>query len=598
MKEDKGIFHSFSEKNLSAYFANSHDGVFLINECMELLYANATMQEWLGIKIQSNKNSTLSLIDLVAVGDSKSVFLENSQKVLTGTSSKFQCMVLPMQNEPIWLEISLQRAPYAKILGIARDIGGHKQALDRLQSQSCKDELTGFLNRNEFMRMLQSMHPSSYEREHALLMIELEHFGIVNDMCGLAAGDDLLCQISEIIRRTQGRQDTVARMGGKKFAILRFGSNLDNAYAKACEIRDNITALVFEHCGNKFKVGASIGLTSIRHDGGSDKQSLINEAESACHYARSIGHNRIHAYSPNGNNIYRQHESEWISRIASAFENERFQLFYQNIKQIEGVREGDEHHEILLRMLDENGEYVPPGQFIPAAEKFNLMPMIDRWVIRTLFARNAILWSGPASQQKKGDGIPKTLCCINISGSSLNDDYFPEFLRDQVALHKVPPQSVCLEITETVAVTDIEKASSLIRSLRAEGFRFALDDFGKGMSSFSYLRSLPVDFLKIDGSLVQNIDNNKNDLCMVEAINRIAQEMGIKTIAEYVNSQKVIDLLQAMGVNYVQGFGIHHPEPLPELLPAPLQGKLLQMNVMSHENQVTNRRYGISNYLN
>jgi diguanylate cyclase (GGDEF)-like protein len=559
--EDKGIFRSFSEKNLSAYFASSHDGVFLINNCMELIYVNATMQEWLGIKMQVNQNIQYNLLDFIALGDSVTVFMQNSRSVLSGTPSKFRCMIPPRQNEAIWLEISLQRAPYGRMLGIARDIGGHKQELELLQARFGKDELTGFLNRNEFMRMIKNMHLPLPGREHALLMIELEHFGIVNDMCGLAAGDALLCQIAERIRKMQGKQDVVARMGGKKFAMLRMCSNLDTAYNKACEIRDNIIAFKFEYAGQKFEVGVSIGFTSIRHETESNKQSLVSEADSACHYARNMGHNRIHAYSPNGNNAYRQQESEWISRIAAAFENERFQLFYQNIQQIESGSESENHHEILLRMLDENGAYVTPGEFIPAAEKFNLMPLIDRWVIRTLFARNAILWCGVASMQENLN-VPLSLCCINISGSSLNDDYFPEFLHDQVALHNVPPRAVCFEITETVAVKDLDKASHLIKSLRADGFRFALDDFGKGMSSFSYLKALPVDFLKIDGSLVQNIDTNKFDHCMVEAINKIAQEMGIKTIAEYVKSQKVIDMLQTMGVNYAQGFGIHHPEPL------------------------------------
>jgi diguanylate cyclase (GGDEF)-like protein len=560
MLEEEGIFHLLSVKNLSAYFAHSHDGVFLINECMELLYANRTMQEWTGVKTQSSQKH--NFLDLMALGESEGVFLQNSKTVLSGTPTKFECMLHPLQNEPIWLEISLHRAPNRQLLGIARDIGGHKQELDRLHFKSGQDELTGLLNRNEFMRILQGINLPLPGREHALLMIELEHFGIVNDMCGLAAGDELLCKIAEIIRRSQGEQDIVARMGGKKFAMLRMSSNLDNAYAKACEIRDNITGFKFEHNGKKFEVGVSIGFTSIRHDTGGNKQSLISEADSACHYARNMGHNRIHAYSPNGNNSYRQQESEWISRIASAFENERFQLFYQNIQQIENGNKADEHHEILIRMLDENGGHVTPGEFIPAAEKFNLMPLIDRWVIRTVFARNADLWGAAYNPQQDDFKLPTSLCCINISGSSLNDDYFPEFLRDQIALHKIPPRAVCFEITETVAVKDIEKASRLIKTLRADGFRFALDDFGKGMSSFSYLKSLPVDFLKIDGSLVQNIDINKIDLCMVEAINRIAQEMGIKTIAEYVKSQKVIDMLQAMGVNYAQGFGIHHPEPL------------------------------------
>jgi EAL domain-containing protein (putative c-di-GMP-specific phosphodiesterase class I) len=381
-------------------------------------------------------------------------------------------------------------------------------------------------------------------------------------MCGLAEGDKLLCHVADFIRSALKVRDVAARIGGKKFSLMCRDSSMDKAYTKACEIRDKLIAFKFECNGHKFDLSASIGFTLVHQDDNSDKHLAMSEADSACHYARHLGHNRIHAYLKNGNNAYRQQESEWISRIVSAFENERFQLFYQNIQQIENGNGGDDHHEILLRMLDENGVHISPGEFIPAAEKYHLMPLIDRWVIRTLFARNAELWRATFILQQADATTPTNLCCINISGSSLNDEYFLEFLRDQIALHKVPPQAVCFEITETVAVNDLEKATHLIKTLRAEGFRFALDDFGKGMSSFSYLQSLPVDFLKIDGSLVQNIDINKIDLCMVEAINRIAQEMGIKTIAEFVKSQKVIDMLQTMGVNYVQGFGIHHPEPL------------------------------------
>jgi len=558
--EGKGVSYSLSGNSLSAYFANSHDGIFLLNECMALLYANTTMQKWAGIS--ALENQPVNLIDLIAVGDSKGQFLQSCQHALAGTPSKFECVLQPEKNKHKWLEISLQRSPDGQLLGIARDIAGHKQEVERLLFKSAQDELTGLFNRNEFMRILKDLYRPAAGKEHVLLILELERFGIVNDMCGMAAGDEVLCQVAELLRRMQRKQDIVARLGGKKFAMLCKGCNMDTAYSKACEIRDTINDFKFEFNNKKFEIGMSIGLASMRHDSDNNKQSLLGEAESACNYAGNMGNNRIHAYSANGNNAYRQQESEWISRIADAFENERFQLFYQNIRQIENGLKSEEHYEILIRMLDENGVYVTPGEFIPAAEKFNLMPLIDRWVIRTVFARNANLSRNAFNVHPGGAGFSMSLCCINISGSSLNDDYFPEFLQDQLALHQLPPQAICFEITETVAVKDLEKASRLIKVLRAEGFRFALDDFGKGMSSFSYLQALPVDYLKIDGSLVQNIDNNKIDLCMVEAINRIAQEMGIKTIAEYVKNQKVIDMLQVLGVNYAQGFGIHHPEPL------------------------------------
>jgi len=560
MKEEVVVTGASSDINLSEFFTNSCDGFFLMNEYMELSCANRTMQGWLGL--QASELESYNLHKIIGMGESKDLFFQHCRLAFTGIPTKFEYLVYSANNAPKWLEITLQRIPETKLMGIARDIDEHKQEIERLKHKFRHDELTGLVNRIEFMRMIDEVRTNVPGQEQALLVIELDHFNVVNDMCGLAAGDDLLCQVANTISSSLNAGEVAARIGGKTFAILCNDSSMDLADMKACGIRDSLTAINFECDGKKFEVGVGIGFTLIRNDFISDKYSAMSEADSACHYARNMGRNHIHAYSLNGNNSYRQQESEWISRIANAFEKERFQLFYQNIKQIDSGERADEHHEILIRMLDDNGEYVTPDEFIPAAEKYNLMPLIDRWVIRTLFARNANLWRTSFNLQQNDISVPMTLCCINISGSSLNDNYFPEFLRDQVALHNIPPQVVCFELTETVAVNDLEKASRLITALRGQGFHFALDDFGKGMSSFSYLQALPVDFLKIDGSLVQNIDTNKTDLCMVEAINRIAHEMGIKTIAEYVKNQKVIDILKVMGINYAQGFGIHRPEPL------------------------------------
>jgi diguanylate cyclase (GGDEF)-like protein/PAS domain S-box-containing protein len=560
MKEEDGVSQPVPVGSLSACFADSRDGFFLLNECLELCCANEIMQGFIGVN--ADKVEHFNLHDVMGLGDGQELFLQHCRLAFSGIPTRFEYRVRSVDGSPRWLDISLQRIPETKLLGIARDIDEQKREIESLKRRLNHDELTGLLGRNELLRILQATPAPSPRCEHALLIIELEHFSRINDMCGLETGDKVLLYVSDFIDKLSGSRDVAARIGGKKFALLCRDSSMDAAYAKACEIRDKLIASKFEYNNNNFELGVSIGFTLLQHEHASRAHTALSEADSACHYARNLGHNRIHAYSRSGNNSYRQQESEWISRIATAFENERFQLFYQNIQQIENGREADDHHEILLRMLDENGQHVKPGEFIPAAEKYHLMPLIDRWVIRTLFARNAGLWRAAFALQQEQEDFPMSLCCINISGSSLNDDYFPEFLRDQIALHKVPPQAVCFEITETVAVNDFDKASRLIRELRADGFRFALDDFGKGMSSFAYLQSLPVDFLKIDGSLVQNIDINKIDLCMVEAINRIAQEMGIKTIAEYVKSQRVIDMLQVLGVNYVQGFGIHHPEPL------------------------------------
>lgn len=544
--------------SLLNYLGGAHDGFFLIREDMTFQLANDTLIAWMKLKQQIKGLSILH--SLIGLNESVELFMQQCRVALVGQPVRFECLIRPPQCLPRWLEVTLHRPSSGKeLLGVARDISHHKQEIERLQRQASHDELTGLLNRKAFTRILQTLPAAP--RSRALLLIDLEHFKIINDTCGQDAGDDLLRQVSAVIGRSLGKHDILARIGGDEFAMLCMDCPLEMAHEKACVIRDHIAGFQFFWDQRKFEIGASIGITII-DPGSSDRHATMNEVDSACHFARQSGHNRIHVYSPNGKYTYRQQETEWISRIAQAFEDNRFQLFYQNILPIATGCGCYDHLEILIRMLDDKGNLVEPGEFLPAAEKYNLMPLIDRWVIRTLFSRNAAVWRTNFQLLRKQGDAAMPLCCINLSGASLNDDYFPEFLRDQIALHQVPPEAVCFEITETVAVNNLEKLSGLLVELRAVGFRFALDDFGKGMSSFSYLKSLPVDFLKIDGSLVENIDEDKTDLCMVEAINKIAQEMGIKTIAEFVKNQAVIDKLQSIGVNYAQGFGIHRPEHL------------------------------------
>jgi EAL domain-containing protein (putative c-di-GMP-specific phosphodiesterase class I) len=322
----------------------------------------------------------------------------------------------------------------------------------------------------------------------------------------------------------------------------------------------------FEHFrfaweGKHFGIGVSIGIASIQPiNNGAD--CVLSAADAACYVAKKKGRNQIHVYAESAECSSLQREIAWISRITEAFENDRFRLFYQNILPIGSEYGCYSHREILLRMIDKDGRQIEPGEFVPAAEKYHLMPLIDRWVIRTLFSSKAAIWRAALAMLENCEECSMPLCCVNLSGASLNDEYFPVFLRDQLSLYQIPPQSLCFEITETVAINNLEKVSALITELKALGFRFSLDDFGSGMSSFSYLKSLPVDFLKIDGSLVKNMDHDKTDFCMVEAINKIAQEMGIKTIAEFVGNHGVIEKLQSIGVDFAQGYSIHQPEHL------------------------------------
>jgi EAL domain-containing protein (putative c-di-GMP-specific phosphodiesterase class I) len=254
--------------------------------------------------------------------------------------------------------------------------------------------------------------------------------------------------------------------------------------------------------------------------------------------------------------IQRQSEMRWVTDISKAFEERRFRLYSQRILSLGGGREDHHHSEILLRMIDVNGALILPGTFLPAAERYGLMPVIDRWVIRTLFA---------AVSESLGDAAgsnPPRLFSVNLSGASLNDEYFPEFLRDQISRYRISPAALCFEITETVAISNLERVRQFMLELKQAGCRFSLDDFGSGMSSFAYLKDLPVDYLKIDGMFVRNMVQNPIDLAMVEAINRIGHVMGIQTIAEFVEDEAILEKLHILGVNYAQGYWVGMPAPL------------------------------------
>ncbi len=278
--------------------------------------------------------------------------------------------------------------------------------------------------------------------------------------------------------------------------------------------------------------------------------ALLSAADTACYTAKNKGRNRVQAFQRDDVELAQVHgEMEWVARITKGFEEQRFRLYFQRIAPIQGTEAG-EHAEVLLRLEDEDGQLIPPAAFIPAAERYNLMPSLDRWVIRRAFVA---YMSRPAE-----DACRDTLS-INLSGASLTDDYFLDFVRDQFAIYGMPPCAVCFEITETAAIANLGQAVRLIGELKKLGCRFALDDFGSGMSSFAYLKNLDVDYLKIDGALVRDMV----DFAMVEAINRVGHVMGLQTIAEFVENDAILAKLRELGVDYAQGYGLHQPEPFP-----------------------------------
>lgn len=459
------------------------------------------------------------------------------------------------------------RTSNGEIIGailVFHDISSERKLTHLLSWQASHDTLTGLVNRYEFERQLEEalLTGKLEEEQHTLCYLDLDQFKIVNDTCGHAAGDELLRQITTLLQSRIRVSDTLARLGGDEFGLLLRQCPLNQGVLVAKALLENIQKFRFIWEDKSFSVGISIGLIAI-DDSNQSVANLMSAADAACYTAKNRGRDRIQVYEANDSELLQQHsQKQWVSRIHKAFEENRFRLYSQSIVPINSFSDKSQHYEILLRLIDENGQLVSPMAFIPAAERYNLMPAIDRWVISTLFANQSIFYRNNSHRCHSTNSHCNCSYAINLSGASINDEQFIDFLHEQLILHKIPPEMLCFEITETVAIINLSKATQFIHSLKQLGCRFALDDFGSGMSSFTYLKNLPVDYLKIDGGFVKDIVEDRVAGAMVEAINRIGQMMGLQTIAEFVENEAILERVRALGVNYAQGYGISKPLPL------------------------------------
>ncbi|MBK6981372.1 MAG: EAL domain-containing protein [Betaproteobacteria bacterium] len=468
--------------------------------------------------------------------------LDEQSKVLAGT-----------QREALWKLADV-------VVRLLADIAARREAEESLSWQATHDTLTDLVNRRQFEATLASHIESARAKgiRHALVYIDLDQFKVVNDTCGHLAGDALLRQLARVLEAKMRRGDCLARLGGDEFGVLLEGCDMLHAQVVAAQLLAAVRGFRFARDRHVFSLGASIGVAAITAES-RDPEAVLSAADTACYLAKDKGRNQVQVYRMEDEEVsVRQGQMGWVSRITRSIEEDRFFLHCQRVVALKGIG-GDEYLELLLRMRDESGRTVTPGAFIPAAERYHLMGRVDRWVVERALGclgRHRALPGQAGRLPRFG---------INLSGMSLGDPAFSEFVQEQLDRTGVPPDALCFEITETAAISDLVNAARFIRRFRALGCRFALDDFGSGLSSFAYLKALPVDYLKIDGSIVRDSVTDPVDQAMVDAICRLAKGVGARTVAESVESVETIERLRALGIDLVQGYAIHVPEPYADL---------------------------------
>jgi diguanylate cyclase (GGDEF)-like protein len=433
-------------------------------------------------------------------------------------------------------------------LGIAR-----KYAEEKINYQAAHDSLTGLISRREFeSRLMNVLALSDSSSEHALCYLDLDQFKVINDDCGHLAGDELLHQLAILLQSKVRKRDTLARLGGDEFGLLMEHCSIEEAMRVAESLRLAVEEFRFVWEKKNFSLGVSIGLVPII-SGKSDVKGILGAADAACYAAKDAGRNRIHIYNPEDVDLaQRRGEMKWVTKIKDAIDEDRMRLYVQPIVPLldKGKQKNFRHYECLIRMIDEDGKVVPPGAFLPAAERYDLSVRIDQWVFDAAYA-----WL----EERPGKSKGLTSCSVNLSGHSLGNDEFLKYIVEKLEKGTVLPSSICFEITETVAISKLSNATRFMEVLKGIGCYFALDDFGSGVSSFGYLKNLDVDFLKIDGMFIRDMVNDPIDLEMVRSINEIGHVMGKKTIAEFVENKETLACLKKLGVDYAQGFHVGKP---------------------------------------
>jgi len=566
MLRARALEHRNQELHTRAILTSITDAVITTDSQGKIDYMNPMAQQLTGWPQDQGLTVPLEvvfkLIDSEGVDQSPS--LRQTVKIGKNSEQLSELLLCNRDNESMEIDWSLapivdENVNNSGVVVVFRDVSTARKLANQVSWQASHDSLTGLNNRYSFDLKLKELLKDAKEhaRKHTLLYMDLDQFKVVNDTCGHVAGDELLRQVSQLLSSHLKEEETLARLGGDEFGVLITDSSAQDSLFVANKIRHAISNFRFGWGEKSFSIGVSIGLAQIQADSASVEQ-LLSAADSACYAAKDNGRNQVHVYQAGSSEASsRQNEMQWFTIIQSALEDDRFRLYAQAIEPV-GYSAESVYYEVLIRMVDKQGELIAPGAFIPAAERYGLMSAIDCWVIGNVFE----LIMAHSCQFLSSN----LRLAINLSGSSLCGKDVLEFITRAVKRYNIPAGMITFEITETAAISNLSAANHFIRELKAAGCLFSLDDFGSGLSSFAYLKNLPVDCLKIDGAFVKDMVKDPIDRAMVESINQIGHVMKLKTIAEFVENDEILHCVNHIGVDFAQGYGIAKPVPLIEVI--------------------------------
>jgi diguanylate cyclase (GGDEF)-like protein/PAS domain S-box-containing protein len=551
------------ERLFSAILHSVNDGIIATDIDMGILFMNPIAEDMTGWREADARgklaHAVLSLIDARTLSpvipdsqpmDGHPVFFRDSVMksrhgnsfIVDGSLTKIH----QVQNETEGYVIAF------------RDISELKRMSATIDYQASHDSLTGLSNREEFSLRLSELLDELKRNggRHTLIELDVDRFKVVNDTCGSMAGDELLRQVSNFLQSLTQRHDISARLGGDEFAVILRDCSLDDSLHVAKRLQDAVQSHKFIWQKSLFPITLSIGIVPLT-DEDEDIHEVLAAADDACYMAKEEGGNRINVFQRTAEKyVLRRGQMEWIGKINEAMEKNRFRLWFQTIEPLVADGSARPKAELLIRMDGADGSLIGPGAFIPSAERYGLMPALDRWVVENA----AKIWD---RLKRANNPLIERVFTINLSGPTLLDESFIEFVVLTFRTYGAPPESFCFEVTETAAIQNLSYASRFMGKLKDQGFTFSLDDFGSGFSSFNYLKNLPVDYLKIDGSIVQNIDESLVNYTMVDAINSMGHVLGLKTVGEYARNEGVVDRLRRIGVDYAQGYALAEPREIP-----------------------------------